>query len=408
MPRKKGISNSSVFFDKSKNRWITQTYYIDALTNKKRKKSKNFRTEEEAKKYLDIIHLQKEDSNYMKNKGIQLIDLMRTRVKRKLDMNLISENQYYRTEQTLKTIEKNYLAQTNIEDITTEQIQDYFNGLTEHYSNSSIKKFHEQFKQAFDYAERKGYLIKNPMIDFIKPKSKKQDKIVRALTVEEQQAFTDCLLKKDIKKYAYRNAFLIQMYMGLRIGEVMALKKGDIDLEHNLMKIQRTITTGKNSKAVMGDSTKTYAGIREIPIPRFIKPYIIEQLKESNKHHDNLLFESKEGTLVDGRIANSILKKTLEKELGITGISTHSLRHTFGTRCVEAGMRAVALQRLMGHKDVSVTLNTYTSVFNKYKQSELEKVNDYYVENDLFNDFTELLNEYNSNPNEKNINEIER
>lgn len=134
----------------------------------------------------------------------------------------------------------------------------------------------------------------------------------------------------------------------------------------------------------------------------------IEQLKESNKHHDNLLFESKEGTLVDGRIANSILKKTLEKELGITGISTHSLRHTFGTRCVEAGMRAVALQRLMGHKDVSVTLNTYTSVFNKYKQSELEKVNDYYVENDLFNDFTELLNEYNSNPNEKNINEIER
>ena len=65
---------------------------------------------------------------------------------------------------------------------------------------------------------------------------------------------------------------------------------------------------------------------------------------------------------VDNRNANYILKKRLSY-LGITGISTHSLRHTYGTRCVEAGMRAVALQRLMGHTDISVTLNTYTSVF---------------------------------------------
>lgn len=48
-------------------------------------------------------------------------------------------------------------------------------------------------------------------------------------------------------------------------------------------------------------------------------------------------------------------------------------------------MRAVALQRLMGHTDVSVTLNTYTSVFNKYKEAELEKVNDYYINNEIVN-----------------------
>lgn len=46
-------------------------------------------------------------------------------------------------------------------------------------------------------------------------------------------------------------------------------------------------------------------------------------------------------------------------------------------------MRAVALQRLMGHTDISVTLNTYTSVFNKYKEAELEKVNDYYMNNEI-------------------------
>ena len=46
-------------------------------------------------------------------------------------------------------------------------------------------------------------------------------------------------------------------------------------------------------------------------------------------------------------------------------------------------MRAVALQRLMGHTDVAITLNTYTSIFNKYKEAELEKVNEYYMNNDI-------------------------
>ena len=139
----------------------------------------------------------------------------------------------------------------------------------------------------------------------------------------------------------------------------------------------------KNLKVIMGDTTKTYAGIREIPIPENIRGSLIEQMRIAKNNRDGQLFLSQNGNLIDGRNANRILKIRL-KELGIDGITTHSLRHTYGTRCVEAGMRAVALQRLMGHTDVSVTLNTYTSVFNKYKESELQKVNDYYLSNDIF------------------------
>ena len=66
-------------------------------------------------------------------------------------------------------------------------------------------------------------------------------------------------------------------------------------------------------------------------------------------------------------------------------------------------MRAVALQRLMGHTDISITLNTYTSVFNRYKQSEIDKVNDYYLNNSL------LPSELMYLPiNEKDNKEIER
>lgn len=57
-------------------------------------------------------------------------------------------------------------------------------------------------------------------------------------------------------------------------------------------------------------------------------------------------------------------------------------------------MRAVAVQRLLGHKDVSVTLNTYTTIFDKYKEQEIEKLNDYYMNNEIVTD-ERLLGESN-------------
>lgn len=77
------------------------------------------------------------------------------------------------------------------------------------------------------------------------------------------------------------------------------------------------------------------------------------------------------------------LKKIFKEEFGITDITTHNLRHTYGTRCIEAGMAPVVVQRLMGHKDISVPLNTYTSVFDKFKESEIDKVNQYYMNENL-------------------------
>lgn len=415
MGKNKGTGNGTIYFDKTKQKWFAQTNYYDPVTNHLRKKTKIFNSQKEAQDYMNALKYQQEDPIYIKNNGIPLIEVMKARVNRKLETNIISEQQYYRTLATLKQIEKCYLADLNIEEITTRQIQDYFNSLITKYSDSTIKKFLEQFRQAFNYAENKGYITKNPMVDFIKPKSKKKTKIVRALTTEEESQFVEYLLNQDLKSCPYKNVFLIQLFMGLRIGEVLALKKSDIDLVHNILSVERTLTTGENAKPVMGNTTKTYAGIREIPIPLAIKPYLIEQIEESYSHPDHLLFTTKNNNLVDEREVNLRMKELLKKEFGITGVSTHSLRHTFGTRCVESGMRAVVIQRLMGHKDVSVTLNTYTSVFNKYKKSELESLNDYYIKNAVLPSKTiEKLEETNpiiiesnsteeENRNEKNI-----
>lgn len=98
----------------------------------------------------------------------------------------------------------------------------------------------------------------------------------------------------------------------------------------------------------------------ELPIPDFLTSIFEEQLKYTNENIHNLIFTNNDSYIRTSAI-NEELKRIFKEELNVNSkdISTHCLRHTYGTRCIEAGMTAVVLQRLMGHKDVSVTLNTY-------------------------------------------------
>ena len=356
------------------------------------KKRKNLPSKEEAEQFLKELNYRRENPIYIKNNGIPLFDLMLTNLDNKKNANLISQAQYDRVKRSLNVIKKAPFCFKNIEDIKSEEIQAFLNEMSKTYSNSSIKKFSEQFGQAFKYAFNKGYISKNPMIEVIRPKSVKKDKDVRAMTVDEESKFINYLLEhsvKDIehsvKDIPYRNAFLMQLLMGFRIGEVLALNSGDIDLAHHLINVNKTLTKLADGTIVMSDSPKTKAGNRILPIPKVLEPFIIEQLKISKdipNNDEHLLFKPHIVHYARVSTLNWSLNKIL-KELDIPHFSTHSLRHTYATRSIEAGMSPVVLQKLMGHTDVSVTLNAYTSVFDKYKKNELEKVNEYYIEQNL-------------------------
>lgn len=379
----------SIYYDKKDKRFRC-IYYIKEKNNlEETRKTKSFLTEKEAKDFLKTIECQKGNDIYIKNNGIPLNQLMRALAKRKLDMNIIKDTQYNRILSAIKKLEQEPFTKKNIEDITSDEIQAYLNSL-KNYSQSTISKEKDQFSQAFKYALNKGYILENPMIEIIEPKSNKPPKIVRALEIEEQQMLTNYLMNIPLENEPYKVAYLMQMYLGLRIGEALALKTSDINLSRNLIHISRTLTFDKNHKLIMGEFPKTFAGIRDVPIPKFILKEILNQMRLAENHKENLLFVNSQNNYADPKNANKFLKNTLKK-VNMNDITTHSLRHTYGTRCIEAGMRAVALQRLMGHSDISVTMNTYVSVFNKYKEAELEKLNDYYINNDIFNPKPKLI-----------------
>lgn len=405
----KGSSEGYIFFNKQRKRWNAQYREYDINTGKLKLKTKSFKIEEDAKKYLDTIMYQKENPLYIEHNGIPLCEILKQNLNLKLNINQISSAQYSRVLKTIKALEKTSFGNKNIDTITSDELQAYLNSL-KHLSNSMIEKAQQQLNQAFKIAMNKGYIMKNPMINVIRPKSNKEDKIVRALTIEEQQTFTNWLIQKPVSKYKYRNVFLIQMYMGLRIGEALAITTHDIDLQNRKLNVHRTLTTDEKGNFIMGNTTKTYAGRRILPVPDFLLPYFIEQMQIANSQENNyekLLFKPKNSKYVRRPNVNTELQRILKNEFGITDISTHSLRHTFGTRCIESGMAPVVVQKLMGHKDIGVTLNVYTSVFDKFKENEIDKVNQYYLNENLISNNNTLNNNPVSNTLLTNKNDIE-
>lgn len=180
----KGSSEGSIFFNKQRKNWIAQYYDYDVKTGNIVRKTKTFKTKELAKKYLDTIMYQKENPLYIEHNGIPLCEILKQSLNLKYDTNQISPAQYGRISHSIHQLEKLPLGTKNIDTITSNELQEYLNSL-KNLSNSMIEKAHQQLNQAFRTAINKGYIMKNPMENVIRPKSNKEDKIVRALTVEE-------------------------------------------------------------------------------------------------------------------------------------------------------------------------------------------------------------------------------
>lgn len=370
-------NKSSIYFDNNRKKYVVSYYIKNKENGKSQRVRQSFKTKEEAKTYQKEVEYKSGNSIFIKNNSIPICELMKFIEKRKFETNRIGKNQYGKNMRTIEKIEKLDIGKKDISKISPEEVQNYFTSLT-NYSSSYMQKFITQFSQSLNYAHAKGYISKNPLVDIYIPESDKPAKVVRALEVEEQQLITDYLKNTTIEKEVYKNVFLIQLYAGLRIGEVLALQYKDIDLNKKIIHITKTLTRDEDEKLILGNTTKTFSGIRDVPIQDIILNEIKEQMEIAKNNFDGQLFVSSKNYYADPKAVNKILKRIVVDVLRVNDITTHSLRHTFGTRCIEAGIAPVVAQRLLGHKDIRVTLNTYTSVLNKFKEDELKKLDMFY------------------------------
>lgn len=195
-----------------------------------------------------------------------------------------------------------------------------------------------------------------------------------------------CIFKKEnqitLINYLQTNinhknfGILLCIHTGIRIGELCALKWADINFSSQLLFINKTMirTYTKEDHSVLNiTSPKTRSSIRTIPLNNWIMQYAV-LLRGDNAHY--ILTNSEKHIEPD---KYRLYYNRLLKKLSLPHLKFHSLRHTFATRCIECGCDYKSLSELLGHSNVSITMNLYVHPQLELKRKCVELLADYYL-----------------------------
>lgn len=264
-----------------------------------------------------------------------------------------------------------------IKDITRRNIEDIRqivlnNGKTPQYVNNCFSHLNHVFHSAL----LDDTIEKNPC-KALKQLKREEPPISenkhRALTEEETKLFFDTAVERN--SY-YINAFLLMIKSGMRLGEVTALYPSDIDIKKGFIHIRKTIARDEAGGYCVSDNAKTKSGMRDIPLTDELLTIIKEQEKLNRMlfglEINRLLFKSYEGKILREYTLNREIKRICVAA-GIEPFTCHAFRNTFATRFIEQRPQDYKiLSEILGHKDVSITLNLYTHVMTDNKVKAMQ------------------------------------
>ena len=218
----------------------------------------------------------------------------------------------------------------------------------------------------------------------VKVTEKASETYHRALSEAEQEQFMNVA-----KGNYYYELLAFQLLTGMRLGEVGALYWSDIDEETNVIHVRRTITRTEDGIFYIGDSPKSDAGVRDIPMNDGIKNLLKQQKEKLEKStrqkycqqdgkEQILCFQSPTGQMIGHSQVNKnirrILHKLEEKGIHMEPFTSHALRDTFATRYIEQGGNPQTLKTILGHSSLSMTMDLYSHVLPNTRQEEMDRI----------------------------------
>lgn len=234
---------------------------------------------------------------------------------------------------------------------------------------------------AFKIAYLNDLVPKNYIEYIVLPKVIKKE--MRVLTKAEQEKLLIAITNTD-EPYAF--GIFLCLSTGIRIGELCALTWDNIDFTNKLLKIRktlqrlRTLDESDTKTKIYIDTPKSQASIRDIPLTDSMIDALIKH-KENMSSKCGLSIVASNQYVITQKINSPVEPKTMQDYFkatveysGITKANFHSLRHTFATRALEAGIDFKTLSVLLGHSDINVTMNRYAHVLDDIKRKAMNEI----------------------------------
>lgn len=250
---------------------------------------------------------------------------------------------------------------------------------------SSIHTIRGVVRPAFQMALDDDLIRRNPF-EFQLSTVVVNDSVTReAITRKQERQFLD-FIKNDKHFCRYYDGIYILFHTGLRISEFVGLTVSDIDFENRRINVDHQLQRKRNMEYII-EETKTDAGVRQIPMTDDVYDCFQRIIANRKKPKVEPMIDGKIGFLYLDKNEMPMVALHWEKyfqhirekynsiyKVQMPIITPHVCRHTFCSNMAKSGMNPKTLQYIMGHSDISVTLNTYTHVKFEDAEEEMKKV----------------------------------
>ena len=250
---------------------------------------------------------------------------------------------------------------------------------------SSIHTIRGVVRPAFQMAVDDDLLVKNPF-EFQLNTVVVKDSVTReAITRQQERDFLE-FVKNDKHFCKYYDGIYILFKTGLRISEFVGLTKKNLDFENNRIIVDHQLQRTRDMKYIIED-TKTESGERMVPMTPEVKE-AFQRILANRKNpkiepmvdgYSGFLYLDKNGrpmVALHWEIYFQHIREKYNKiyRIQMPKVTPHVCRHTFCSNMAKSGMNPKTLQYIMGHSDISVTLNTYTHLNYDDAEEEMQKV----------------------------------
>lgn len=345
----------TVYKDGKTNKWYCKFYYTDYEGNTQQKKKSGFRFKKEAQEWeSDFLSSKQFEPDISFGSFLEIYKRDRYPQIRKSSV----QKKDYRFKRILP-----YFENIKINEITNKDIANWQNEMIKSgFRSSYITSVQSELSAVLNHAVKFYGLRNNPckVVGY----AKVPDEIPTKMRYWTYEQYLKAI--ENITDLKSKTAINLLYWTGMRKGELYALTWDKLDLDNKTILIDRSLQRLKGESIVT--MTKTYES-RLIKLP----DTTIEQLKEYKEHcydanPNDYIFEWEKRFIENGI-------KQAHKSAGVPSIHVHGLRHSHASFLISQGVNVVLVAKRLGHKDITMTLNTYSHFFPTDERNLIDDIN---------------------------------